>query len=191
MLRGVSLFLSFFFSSVVFGQGVVYRLDTIISSTDSCIHHTIIIPDTGNSKGQVVNRYTARDCYYLPGGKKEVFISQFDKGGNTGVYYAFYENGKVKEFYHIVRGRKTGHYAKFDKKGKPLIVGNYKAIEGIRADTIISFDHGAIIHTIIPRVDSIKDGVWYLYDYQKKIITKEYWEDGVLIRTEVVKLPPD
>lgn len=82
-------------------------------------------------------------------------------GVNEGVWEQYYDDGTLKLTGSYRNGEKDGAFKTFFINGKLLVTGFY--------------------------TNGHQDSTWVFYDDQGNVTMKEYWEDGVLIRTEEMK----
>lgn len=138
-----------------------------------------------------------KEDYYLPDG---TIYETIVKRRDTASYVATFNhpNGKVKNKYDVLYGKRHGKYSSYFFDGKLFLTANY--FDGERhGDWIWYFNNGKV-NTTGSYIHGKKDGVWKNYHENGKLesedtyiegssegVWKTYNEEGVLIKTQEFK----
>ncbi|MEO8148224.1 MAG: hypothetical protein ABI723_11325 [Bacteroidia bacterium] len=131
-----------------------------------------------------------QECYYK--NKQRKNLQFFTLGKKNGPSMTWFENGNLESINSYLYGCLAGEFRENYDNGNPKIIGSYYINVN---DTIIRLEYfynetiGDSTATyenylITSGYKSIKDGIWRYYTDDSKLIKREFWEKGKLIKEE-------
>ena len=128
-------------------------------------------------------------AFYKTGILKEEYTVKDDF--SIGDYRSYYNNGKLNTIYSHSLGNRDEFYVEFYLNGQMKIAGEYKIFDEspkfqYSNDTTYETDPFTTDIKMYVRncalVSNIKDGVWSYWEENGKLIKRELWEKGKLIK---------
>jgi antitoxin component YwqK of YwqJK toxin-antitoxin module len=180
-----------FWSSTLMAQVVINQSVDTISTNDSSFYVKNLIHKEFQTETETIDIVKE---YYLNGKLKAeyTFINDFIEGE----FKEYYSNGSIRKLFFLKKGNIIGHFYEFYPDGTKKLFGHYSLPnkEGdfiLITDTTVTYDslnyeYNYLITSYRDFID-IKDGIWYYWNKQGDLLCKEYWEKGVLLKTEEEK----
>ena len=144
-------------------------------------------------KGVIINK---KKIFYESGELKTVSSYKSYREGTLygsylqGKYYSYYENGQIIWKGKYKKDGKIGIWSEYYEDGKLKSIGNfnedikpievtYKNVSDLKREypDLLNFDF------YMPYVLNFKSGEWKYYDNEGRVIKKEFYEKGKLVKT--------
>ena len=108
----------------------------------------------------------------------------YKRGRPSGVYRAYYPDGKPLVFAVYGWGSLHGDWTEYDEFGRVVVKGQYR--DGQRSGTWAFRDQGIVGHY----KDGLKHGKWKYYDRNDRLIRVEKYRQGELLPGHTYRMGP-
>ena len=108
----------------------------------------------------------------------------YKRGRPSGVYRAYYPDGKPLVFAVYGWGNLHGDWTEYDEFGRVVVKGQYR--DGQRSGTWAFRDQGIVGHY----KDGLKHGKWKYYDRNDRLIRVEKYRQGELLPGHTYRMGP-
>jgi hypothetical protein len=105
----------------------------------------------------------------------------------NGEVKTYYENGQLKELSNYILGSRIGLYMEYFPNGNIKTLGNYylsynDSLVHLIKPIITSTKATNVTVTTVEYNQGYKDGIWFFFDSKGKLIRKEQWKKGSLLK---------
>ena len=193
-MRIVYMLLYLFLSETAMAQMTIAQyLQTITYQYDSSKsikrEFSATIDSNGNHIKEIAG-YSVEKRFYKNGNLHEEYFT--DGEHCIGPYQSYYENGNIDEFYFCDKGNRVGYYMEFYDNKNKKIFGEYAAPANIPDYYVVEdtlkrdprYSYGGILVVKHDVFNNVKNGKWYYWDKDGRLVKTEIWDKGKLVTVE-------